>query len=83
MKIGETVDLGFVTQSRDSLNPDNTVYEEISDGEDFIDIGSEKVNSRQYVAAFNFKSEAQQKLVGVLSGGERNRVHLAKMIKRG
>ena len=83
VKVGETVDLGFVTQSRDALDPDNTVYEEISGDSDEVVIGDQVINARQYVAAFNFKSDAQQKLVGVLSGGERNRVHLAKMIKEG
>jgi ATP-binding cassette ChvD family protein len=81
VKIGETVDLGFVTQSRDSLDEDNSVYDEIAEGNHELDVGSERVNMRAFVAAFNFKGDAQQKSVGSLSGGERNRVHLAKMIK--
>jgi ATP-binding cassette ChvD family protein len=80
--IGETVKLGYVDQSRDSLDDSRTVWEEISEGMDVIQIGKRSIPSRAYVAAFNFKGADQQKLVGTLSGGERNRVHLAKMLKR-
>jgi ATP-binding cassette ChvD family protein len=80
--IGESVKLGYVDQSRDSLDDSRTVWEEISDGMEQIQIGKRTVPSRAYVAAFNFKGADQQKPVGVLSGGERNRVHLAKMLKR-
>ncbi|MCA3280376.1 MAG: energy-dependent translational throttle protein EttA [Roseomonas sp.] len=80
--IGDSVQLGYVDQSRDSLNDTRSVWEEISDGMDMITIGKRSVPSRAYVAAFNFKGGDQQKRVGVLSGGERNRVHLAKMLKR-
>ncbi|MCA3322742.1 MAG: energy-dependent translational throttle protein EttA [Roseomonas sp.] len=80
--VGDSVQLGYVDQSRDSLNDTRTVWEEISDGMDMITIGKRSVPSRAYVAAFNFKGGDQQKRVGVLSGGERNRVHLAKMLKR-
>jgi sulfate-transporting ATPase len=81
LRVGETVKLGYVDQSRDSLNADNTVWQEISNGEDVIYLGKRGVQSRAYVAAFNFKGADQQKKVGILSGGERNRVHLAKMLK--
>jgi energy-dependent translational throttle protein EttA len=81
LRIGETVKLGYVDQSRDSLDPDKTVWQEISGGEDVIYLGKRAVPSRAYVAAFNFKGSDQQKRVGILSGGERNRVHLAKMLK--
>jgi len=80
--VGESVKLGYVDQSRDSLDPDKTVWAEISDSMDMITLGKRQVPSRAYVAAFNFKGTDQQKKVGVLSGGERNRVHLAKMLKR-
>jgi ATP-binding cassette ChvD family protein len=80
--VGDTVKLGYVDQSRDSLADDKTVWQEISDGMDQITIGKRSIPSRAYVAAFNFKGADQQKRVGVLSGGERNRVHLAKMLKR-
>ena len=83
IKIGETVELGYVDQSRDSLDGKKTVWEEISSGEEQIELGKRKVQSRAYVAAFNFKGGDQQKKVGTLSGGERNRVHLAKMLKSG
>jgi ATP-binding cassette ChvD family protein len=83
LKIGETVRVGYVDQSRDSLDGKKTVWEEISDGLDQIELGKHRVASRAYVAAFNFKSGDQQKRVGQLSGGERNRVHLAKMLKSG
>jgi ATP-binding cassette ChvD family protein len=82
LRVGETVQLGYVDQSRDSLNPDNNVWQEISGGEDVIYLGKRPVQSRAYVSAFNFKGSDQQKKVGILSGGERNRVHLAKMLKR-
>ena len=81
LRVGETVKLGYVDQSRDSLNPDKTVWQEISGGEEVIYIGKRALQSRAYVAAFNFKGSDQQKKVGILSGGERNRVHLAKMLK--
>jgi len=83
IKIGESVQLGYVDQSRDSLNPNNNVWQEISDGLDQLMLGKREVNSRGYVSAFNFKGADQQKKVGQLSGGERNRVHLAKMLKSG
>ncbi|MBE6449333.1 MAG: energy-dependent translational throttle protein EttA [Alphaproteobacteria bacterium] len=80
---GSTVELGYVDQSRDSLNDNNTVWQEISDGKDIITLGKREMPSRAYVAAFNFKGGDQQKKVGQLSGGERNRVHMAKMLKKG
>ncbi len=83
VKLGETVKLGYVNQSRDALDQKKTVWEEISGGNDMIDLGGQEVASRAYVGAFNFKGGDQQKKVGVLSGGERNRVHLAKMLKEG
>ena len=79
--VGDTVQLGYVDQSRDSLKADNTVWAEIADGQDQIELGGKLVNSRTYVAGFNFKGPDQQKKVGQLSGGERNRVHLAKMLR--
>jgi len=81
--VGDTVRLGYVDQSRDTLNPDRTVWEEIADGRDIIELGKSSVPSRAYVSGFNFKGSDQQKKVGQLSGGERNRVHLAKMLKSG
>jgi ATP-binding cassette ChvD family protein len=81
--VGETVHLGYVDQSRDSLDPKKNVWEEISDGNDIILLGKREVNSRGYCSSFNFKGGDQQKKVGSLSGGERNRVHLAKMLKSG
>ncbi len=81
LKIGETVQLGYVDQSRDSLDPAKSVWEEISGGTDVIYLGKRAVPSRAYVGAFNFKGSDQQKKVGILSGGERNRVHLAKMLR--
>ncbi|MAB13009.1 energy-dependent translational throttle protein EttA [Parvibaculum sp.] len=83
LKIGETVTLGYVDQSRDDLDPNKTVWEEISGGTDIIELGKTTMNSRAYVGAFNFRGGDQQKKVGLLSGGERNRVHLAKMLKSG
>jgi energy-dependent translational throttle protein EttA len=82
LRVGDTVELGYVDQSRDSLRDDRTVWEEISDGMDQITIGKRAIPSRAYVSAFNFRGSDQQKRVGILSGGERNRVHLAKMLKR-
>jgi ATPase subunit of ABC transporter with duplicated ATPase domains len=83
LRVGETVELAYVDQSRDALDPDKTVWEEISGGDDEIEVGEQKVNSRKYVGSFNFKGSDQQKKVGDLSGGERNRVHLAKLLRRG
>ena len=83
LRIGETARLGYVDQSRDSLNPNKTVWEEISGGLDEIKLGTRTMQSRAYVAQFNFKGADQQKKVGQLSGGERNRVHLAMMLKSG
>ncbi|MGV3278587.1 energy-dependent translational throttle protein EttA [Rickettsiales bacterium LUAb2] len=83
IEIGESVKLGYVDQSRDALNANNTVWQEIADGLDEIDLGNKKVASRAYVAGFAFKGGDQQKKIGMLSGGERNRVHLAKMVKSG
>ncbi len=83
IKIGESVKLGYVDQSRDSLDGKKTVWEEISNGQDIILLGKKEMNSRAYCAAFNFKGADQQKKVGQLSGGERNRVHLAKMLRSG
>jgi ATP-binding cassette ChvD family protein len=83
IKIGDTVKLGYVDQSRDALADDNTIYDEISEGSDYLMMGERQINARSYVSSFNFKGQDQQKRVGILSGGERNRVHLAKMIKRG
>ena len=82
-RVGDTVKLGYVDQSRDSLHGNKTVWEEISDGLDVIDLGKRTIPSRAYVAAFGFKGPDQQKKVGTLSGGERNRVHMAKMLKSG
>ncbi len=82
-RVGETVDLGYVDQSRDSLADDNTVFEEISGGTETIVLGGRNVNARAYVSRFNFKGPDQEKKVGNLSGGERNRVHLAKLLRRG
>jgi len=81
--IGESVHLGYVDQSRDSLDPDKTVWQEISGGNDIIYLGKREMNSRAYTGAFNFKGADQQQKVGNLSGGQRNRVHLAKMLKSG
>ena len=81
--IGDTVVMSYVDQSRDELDPDKTVYEEITDGVEHMKVGGREIHGRAYVASFNFKGSDQQKLVGDLSGGERNRVHLAKLLKRG
>ena len=83
VEIGETVKLGFVDQSRDDLDPNKNVWEEISGGADFMKLGKHETPTRAYVGAFNFKGTDQQKKVGLLSGGERNRVHMAKMLKEG
>ena len=83
LKVGETVKLAYVDQNRDSLEPDKTVYEVISDGQDIIKLGNREINARAYCARFNIMGQDQQKKVDVLSGGERNRVHLAKMLKAG
>jgi len=83
LQIGETVEFGYVDQSRDSLDPENTVFNEISGGHDTLEMGGRKINSRAYVNRFNFRGPDQEKKVGVLSGGERNRVHLAKLLRRG
>ncbi|KMO29325.1 ABC transporter ATP-binding protein [Methylobacterium variabile] len=83
IRVGESVKLGYVDQSRDALNPDATVWQEISGGNDILYLGKREINSRAYCGAFNFKGSDQQKKVGVLSGGERNRVHLAKILKSG
>ncbi len=83
LTVGETVDLAYVDQSRDTLDPALTVYEQITDGKDIITIGGREMNGRAYVASFNFKGADQQQKVSELSGGERNRVHLARMLKTG
>ena len=83
LKVGESVQLAYVDQSRDALDPKKTVWEEISDGLDHLKVGERVVNSRQYVAGFNFKGSDQQARIGKLSGGERNRVHLAKLLRSG
>lgn len=83
LKVGATVQLGYVDQSRDSLQDNNSVYQEISEGHDTLELGKRKINSRAYVNRFNFRGPDQEKKVGVLSGGERNRVHLAKLLRKG
>jgi sulfate-transporting ATPase len=83
IRLGETAKLAYVDQSRDVLDANKTVWQEISDGLDNVRLGSREVNSRAYVARFNFSGSDQQKKVGTLSGGERNRVHLARMLKEG
>ena len=83
VNIGSTVDLSYVDQSRDDLDGDKTVWEEVSDGLDMIKVGSFEMPSRSYVGRFNFKGSDQQKRVGELSGGERNRLHLAKLLRKG
>jgi ATP-binding cassette ChvD family protein len=83
IEIGSTVRLGYVDQSRDDLNPKNNVWEEISGGHDYMTVNKQEMSTRAYVGAFNFKGADQQKNVGKLSGGERNRVHMAKMLKQG
>jgi ATPase subunit of ABC transporter with duplicated ATPase domains len=83
LRLGETVQLGYVDQDRDALGADRTVWEEISGGQDELLVGKRAVASRAYVSWFNFKGRDQQRKVGSLSGGERNRVHLAKLLRRG
>jgi ATP-binding cassette ChvD family protein len=83
LRIGETVEFGYVDQSRESLDPEKTVYQEISGGHDTLEMGGRKINARAYVNRFNFRGPDQEKKVGVLSGGERNRVHLARLLRRG
>jgi sulfate-transporting ATPase len=83
LRLGETVKLAYVDQSRDALDAEKTVWEEISEGYDQIKVGSEEMNSRAYTSGFNFKGSDQQRKVGTLSGGERNRVHLAKLLRSG
>jgi ATPase subunit of ABC transporter with duplicated ATPase domains len=83
LAVGPTVEMGYVDQSRDALDNDKTVYEEISGGHDTLEMGGRKVNARAYVSRFNFRGPDQEKTVGTLSGGERNRVHLAKLLRRG
>jgi sulfate-transporting ATPase len=83
LKVGETVDIAYVDQNRDALDPDKSVWQEISEGKDTIDLAGFEMNSRAFVGKFNFNGAAQQQKVGTLSGGQRNRVHLAKLIKRG
>ena len=83
IELGETVDLAYVDQSRDELNGDNTVWEEISDGQDILQIGKHEVPSRAYASRFNFRGSDQQKYVKDLSGGERNRLHMSKLLRKG
>ena len=83
LELGESVQVAYVDQSRAELDPKNTVWKEISGGRDMIELGKREINSRAYCSWFNFRGSDQQKLVGQLSGGERNRVHLAKVIKSG
>ncbi|MDO7631551.1 MAG: ATP-binding cassette domain-containing protein, partial [Loktanella sp.] len=83
VSFGDTVKLSYVDQSRDALSPDATVWEEITGGAEIIELGEASMNSRAYCSAFNFKGGDQQKKVGLLSGGERNRVHMAKLLKSG
>jgi ATP-binding cassette ChvD family protein len=83
LRVGETVQIGYVDQSRDALAADKTVYDEISDGNDEVELGKRTVNSRAYCSWFNFRGRDQQRKVGTLSGGERNRLHLAKLLKKG
>ncbi len=83
LKVGETVQIGYVDQSRDALSADKTVYDEISEGNEEVELGKRTVNARAYCSWFNFRGRDQQRKVGSLSGGERNRLHLAKLLKRG
>ena len=83
LRLGDTVQVGYVDQSRDALDPDHSVWEEITGGKDEVEMGKRSVPSRAYCSWFNFKGAAQQRKVGSLSGGERNRVHLAKLLKTG
>ena len=83
LRVGPTVEMGYVDQNRDALDPEKSAFDEISGGHDTLDMGGRTVNARAYVARFNFSGQDQQKKVGNLSGGERNRVHLAKLLRRG
>jgi sulfate-transporting ATPase len=83
LELGDSVDIAYVDQLRDDLNAESTVWEEISGGEETLSVGKREMNSRAYCARFNFKGSEQQQKVGLLSGGERNRVHLAKLLRRG
>ncbi len=83
LRVGDSVVISYVDQNRDSLSPENTTFQEITGGQDQISLGKRKVPARAYVASFNFKGPDQEKKVGLLSGGERNRVHLAKLLKSG
>ncbi len=83
IRLGDTVKLAYVEQSRETLDPEKTIWETVSEGRETIELGSRSVNSRAYVARFNFSGTDQQKKVGLLSGGERNRVHLARILKQG
>jgi ATPase subunit of ABC transporter with duplicated ATPase domains len=83
IRLGETVKLAYVDQNRDTLNPEQTIWEAISEGQETVWVGTKEINSRAYVGKFNFSGSAQQKKVGLLSGGQRNRVHLARMLKEG
>jgi ATPase subunit of ABC transporter with duplicated ATPase domains len=83
LRLGPTVELGYVDQNRDALAADKTVFQEISGGHDTLEMGGRKINSRAFVSRFNFRGTDQEKKVGTLSGGERNRVHLAKLLRRG
>src|SRR4029079_3881394 len=83
LRVGSTVEIAYVDQSRESLDPEKTVYQEISGGQDQLQFGKRSVNARAYAAGFNFRGADQQKKVGTLSGGERNRLHLAKLLKSG
>ena len=83
IRLGETVKLAYVDQNRDTLNPEQTIWEAVSEGQETVWVGTKEINSRAYVGKFNFSGSAQQKKVGLLSGGQRNRVHLARMLKEG
>ncbi|EGC32683.1 hypothetical protein DICPUDRAFT_37987 [Dictyostelium purpureum] len=83
VRVGETVRMGFVSQSRSSLDDDKTIYEEVADGDDVVNMGLHQIHVREYISQFNFRGQEQDKFIGSLSGGERNRVHIAKMIKKG
>ena len=83
LRVGDTVDLGYVDQNRDALDPNKTVFQEITDDNDLLEIGGREVNGRAYCGQFNFKGADQQKKVGQCSGGERNRIHLAKLLRKG
>jgi ATPase subunit of ABC transporter with duplicated ATPase domains len=83
MRVGDTVELGYVDQNRDALTDMKSVYDEISGGHETLEMGGRKINARAYVSRFNFRGPDQEKKVGNLSGGERNRVHLAKLLRRG